>query len=253
MNWGRLAVENHRGRRVPRILGVPLLLAALAGTLLTAIAGTGAGRPAWTVLGAGAVVFAAGLVDDLVGEGPRGIRGHARELASAHVTSGIVKVLVIVGTAVIVVAALPDRAFAVALAGVVGIAACANLWNGLDVVPGRALKSFLLAGVPIAVAGFARSGGWSLAPAVPAAVLAGAILVGPDLRERGMLGDSGANLLGFLVGVGLYVLLPGPGVVVATVVAVALNALAETVTLSRLIEKSPPLRWLDGLGRISAP
>jgi UDP-GlcNAc:undecaprenyl-phosphate/decaprenyl-phosphate GlcNAc-1-phosphate transferase len=253
MNWGWLAAENHRGRRVPRMLGVPLLLTAIAGTLLTALAVSNTGRPAWTVLGAGALVFAAGLVDDLVGDGPRGIRGHARALASVRVTSGIVKVIVIVGASVIVVAAFPGHPFTVAIAGVVGIAACANLWNGLDVAPGRALKAFLLAGVPIALAGFADPGGWSLAPAVPAALFAGALLLGPDLRERGMLGDAGANLLGFVVGVGLYVVLPGPGVVIAAVAAVALNALAETLTLSRLIERTPPIRWLDRLGRISPP
>ncbi|MDP9295488.1 MAG: hypothetical protein M3O88_02180 [Actinomycetota bacterium] len=253
MNWGRLAVENHRGRTVPRILGVLLLLTAIAGTLLAALADSSAGRPAWTVLGASAIVFAAGLVDDLVGEDPRGIRGHARALASARVTSGIVKVIVILGASVIVVGAFPDRSFAVAIAGAVGIAACANLWNGLDVAPGRALKAFLLTGVPVAVAGFTDAGGWSLAPAVPATVFAGALLLAPDLRERAMLGDAGANLLGFVTGVGLYVVLPAPGIVIAAIAAVALNALAETLSLSRLIEGTPPIRWFDGLGRISAP
>jgi UDP-GlcNAc:undecaprenyl-phosphate GlcNAc-1-phosphate transferase len=251
VNWGRLVVENHRGARVPRILGFALLLAALAGTVLWQ-ALSSAGAAAWRVLGASTIVFAAGLVDDLVARGPRGIRGHVRALGSAQVTSGIVKVVVIVGASVAAVAALPHRSFPVAIAGTVGIAACANLWNGLDVVPGRALKAALAAGAPVVLAGFARVDGWTLAPVVPSELLMGALLLVPDLRERAMLGDSGANLLGFTVGVGLYVVLSGTGVVGVAVAAVSLNALAETLTLSRLIERTRPLRWFDGVGRLPA-
>jgi hypothetical protein len=35
-------------------------------------------------------------------------------------------------------------------------------------------------------------------------------------------------------------------------VAVALNVLAETVTLSRLIDAVAPLRWFDRVGRVAA-
>ena len=64
-----------------------------------------------------------------------------------------------------------------------------------------------------------------------------------------MLGDSGANLLGFAAGLALYDVLPDPWVAVAGAVAVALNVVADTVSFSRVIEATPPLRWLDGLGR----
>jgi len=73
-----------------------------------------------------------------------------------------------------------------------------------------------------------------------------------DLRERGMLGDAGSNPLGFAAGLGLFAVLPDAYVVVAAVCAVALNVLAETVSLSRLIEGVAPLRWLDRLGRMRA-
>jgi UDP-GlcNAc:undecaprenyl-phosphate/decaprenyl-phosphate GlcNAc-1-phosphate transferase len=251
MNWGRLSIANHRGASVPRILGIPLILAALAGTIAAAIA-FHAGRSAWIVFGASALVFGAGLMDDLVEGGPRGIRQHLRALGRLEVSSGIVKVLVICGAAVAAVAALPSRPFWAGAAGVIAIAACANLWNGLDVAPGRALKWFLLLGAPLVLAGALRSGGWTLAPAVPATVLAGAFLLAPDLRERAMLGDAGANLLGFEIGLGLCVLLSDAWIVVAAVLAVGANALAETLTLSRIIEGSGPLRWLDSLGRIPA-
>jgi len=204
------------------------------------------------VFGASALVFGSGLVDDLVQAGPRGIREHLRALVRLEVSSGIVKVLVILGAAVAVVAALPSRPMWGGLASVIAIAGSANLWNALDVAPGRALKWFLLAGAPIAAAGFLRDGGWITAPAVPATMLGGAFLLGPDLRERAMLGDAGANLIGFQIGVGLCVVLSNAWVVVAALLAVALNALAETLTLSRVIESSTPLRRFDALGRIPA-
>ncbi|HEU4356418.1 MAG TPA: hypothetical protein VFT27_12590, partial [Actinomycetota bacterium] len=71
-----------------------------------------------------------------------------------------------------------------------------------------------------------------------------------DLRERAMLGDAGSNPLGFAVGLGLYATLDGAGVVFAAAAAVVLNVLAETVTLSRVIDRTPPLRWLDRAGRV---
>jgi hypothetical protein len=65
-----------------------------------------------------------------------------------------------------------------------------------------------------------------------------------------MLGDAGANLLGFTVGLGLALRLATWQLAVAAAVVVALNVLAETVTLSRVIDAAPPLRWVDRLGRL---
>jgi hypothetical protein len=144
----------------------------------------------------------------------------------------------------VVVALQPARQGSTRVLGIVLLAASANVWNGLDVRPGRALKAFL----PPAVA-FVVLGRIEAAPAI-AGLLAGALVALPlDLRERAMLGDGGANLLGFAAGLGLYEVLPDPWVAVAAVAAVALNVVAETVSLSRVIEAAPPLRFLDGLGR----
>jgi hypothetical protein len=70
-----------------------------------------------------------------------------------------------------------------------------------------------------------------------------------DAGERAMLGDAGANLLGFTAGLGLFHLVHGWALVAAALVAVVLNVLADTVTLTRLIEIVRPLRWYDSMGR----
>jgi UDP-GlcNAc:undecaprenyl-phosphate/decaprenyl-phosphate GlcNAc-1-phosphate transferase len=243
MRWGRLLVENHRGVPVPRVLGIALVIDAVVWTLVVATI-THVGAAGWGALGGLLLVFGAGLIDDLAPPGPRGLRNHLRSVASGRATTGLVKVVVIVGSAVVVVALQPDRPTPVAVLGVVLLAGCANVWNGLDVVPGRSVKAFVLPGLAFVI--------WGMSSDAPAVVglLVGAVAVLPfDLRESAMLGDGGANLLGFAAGIALYDVLPDPWVAVAAGIAAVLNVLGETVSFSRMIERTPPLRWVDGLGR----
>jgi hypothetical protein len=71
-----------------------------------------------------------------------------------------------------------------------------------------------------------------------------------DLRERLMLGDAGANVLGAALGLGV-VLACSPGVRTGVLVAVALlNLASERVSFSRVINAVPPFRALDRFGRL---
>lgn len=243
MSWGRLATTNYRGAVLPRTLGLVLIACAAIWTVLYGILRQ-VDAAGWGALAGLGLVFSAGLVDDLVPSGPRGLRNHLRALRHGHMTTGILKMLAAVSAAGIVVVLQPPRPGWVRLAAVVLIAACANVWNGLDVRPGRALKAFLLPGLAFVL--------WGEIAAMPAVagVLLGALLVLPlDLRELAMLGDGGANVLGFAAGMGLYAVLPGGWVAAAAAIAVALNVAAETVSFSSVIDATRPLRWIDGLGR----
>jgi UDP-N-acetylmuramyl pentapeptide phosphotransferase/UDP-N-acetylglucosamine-1-phosphate transferase len=244
MTSRRWVVENYRGRAVARVLWIPVLALAVVWTLGVAAAAE-VGPAGWGALVGILLVGAAGLVDDLVPVGPRGLRSHLRSLLEGHMTTGILKVLVGLGSAVVVVALQDPREGWVAVAGVLLVAACTNVWNGLDVRPGRALKAFL----PTALV-FALAADHADAPAIVGMLVAAVLALPADLRERAMLGDAGSNPLGFAAGVGLYAALPDLGVVLAAAAAVALNVLADTVTLSRAIDALPPLRWLDRLGRV---
>jgi hypothetical protein len=84
MKAGRLAVANHRGVMVPRTLGLWLAGAALVSSAAVAAFGdTSVSRAGWGALAATMLVFAAGLIDDLVPDGHRGIREHVGALARA--------------------------------------------------------------------------------------------------------------------------------------------------------------------------
>jgi hypothetical protein len=244
----RLVVKNHAGRPVPAVLGLAFLGAAVLGaSVVEAWApGKALGPAGIGALVALAALGAAGLIDDLAGAGPRGLRGHVSSLLSGRPTTGILKLAVGVAAGVLLAVLLGGGPVRIAAAAVL-TAASVNVWNALDVVPGRALKWAI---VPLGVGLLA---GW----AGPAGLIAGSALgasVGVlpfDLLERGMLGDAGSNPLGLAVGFGLAATLPTAAVVLGAVALLLLQAAAETVTISRLVEAAPPLRWLDRVGRRS--
>jgi hypothetical protein len=243
-------VSNYRGQPVAVWLGVPLFVAIVAWTGLTTVAAVisegrlSAGRrDLWWVVAGIAIVFMAGLYDDYRPPG-RGLWNQLRQLGRGEVTPGIVKMVAVGAASLLVAWALGARGVRL-LVGVPALAAAANLWNLLDVVPGRAVKPF----VPVAAALGVAAGSSPLGRLLMGTAAGAIVLLVPDLLEMGMLGDAGANVLGFLVGAGVLVVLSPPWLAVVLAALVVLHVLAETVTLSRLIEAVWPLRWFDRLGR----
>jgi UDP-N-acetylmuramyl pentapeptide phosphotransferase/UDP-N-acetylglucosamine-1-phosphate transferase len=197
------------------------------------------------------VLFAAfgfgllGFMDDVLGSEDRGFRGHLRALSRGRLTTGMLKL--IGGAAIaLVLAAAPGFVTGQRLVSdALLIALAANLGNLLDRAPGRALKCSLAAYVPIAIVAGTGPVGIALAP-----VMGGALgLLPDDLRERMMLGDTGANVLGGVLGLAVVLECSRTTRNVVLIVLILLNVASELVSFSRVIEKVPPLRWLDRLGR----
>ncbi len=74
-------------------------------------------------------------------------------------------------------------------------------------------------------------------------------MLGPDLAGRAMLGDTGANAAGALVGTALLERSGRRGRVVALVVLAGLTLASEKVSFTTVIESTPGLRELDAWGR----
>jgi UDP-GlcNAc:undecaprenyl-phosphate GlcNAc-1-phosphate transferase len=198
----------------------------------------------WIVAGV-VIVSAAGLFDDFQLERTRGLLRQLAMLRKGRVSSGMVKLVVISAASALVAWMLGARGARWFLGGMV-MAGAANLWNLLDVAPGRAFKYF----VP-AVAGVALAAGTEEYRTLAlVALLDALLLLALDLQEVAMLGDAGSNVLGFIVGIGLLEALGTAGLAMALAAILALHVLADTVTLSRIIQAVPPLQWFDGLGRI---
>jgi UDP-GlcNAc:undecaprenyl-phosphate/decaprenyl-phosphate GlcNAc-1-phosphate transferase len=64
-----------------------------------------------------------------------------------------------------------------------------------------------------------------------------------------MLGDAGANALGAMLGAAAAATLPRPARAAVLAVIIGLTAASEVVSFTRVIERTPALRWLDMLGR----
>ena len=259
--WNR---TNHRGEPVSMLEGP----ATMAGLLVGGILGAPSARVALgaTVATAGGGAF--GLVDDLTEDTTtrtKGLRGHLGALVHGELTTGGLKVLGISASALVAAAIVtpttvepttvsPDSArcgavgwaFDVTTSGAL-IAASANLLNLLDLRPGRALKASSLAAVPLALVG---GNGAGLAAAV---IGAGAGAAPGDLAERDMLGDSGANALGALLGTAAG-LGARRGLRLALLAgAVALTVASERISFTKVIAATPVLRELDAWGRRPVP
>jgi UDP-GlcNAc:undecaprenyl-phosphate/decaprenyl-phosphate GlcNAc-1-phosphate transferase len=190
-----------------------------------------------------------GFLDDALGQGasaatPRGWRGHWRALREGSLSTGAIKAIGALALAAYVVSGrgLEDWRY---IADVALLVLATNLFNLLDLRPGRAEKGLGLLGVGLCL------GAWTLAPVELLGIFAGPILVGAwlTLRERAMLGDTGSNLIGAVAGVWLLTILGGDARLIALAVVMALTIYGELRSISATIDSVPPLRWLDSLGR----
>jgi hypothetical protein len=234
---------NHRGEPVTLLEGPALVAGAVAAVAVAPGVPT---RMRTAAIFAGTAAGALGAYDDLVGSGDsRGFKGHLSALARGEVTTGAVKILGI-GAAGLVAAALAGTkarshrgALLDTLINGALVAGSANLLNLFDLRPGRAIKVGVLAGLPGALSG----------SAVAAAPLGAAVALLPeDLGERAMLGDAGANALGALLGLSVAGL-NRPARLGLLAGVTALNAASEFVSFTKVIQATPPLQWLDQLGR----
>lgn len=245
--------RNFAGREVSLAEG----LFVVVGT--TALAGRGGGARDAAPL---AVIGALGLVDDLVEPHLRrrgrpvskGLRGHLGALRSGRLTTGAAKALGIplaaLGGALV---APGPRGGPMVLADAALSAGCANLANLLDLRPGRALKAVLPAAVLLSLAAGTAPRDRSGRDLARAAAVTGVLALPTDLRERGMLGDAGANVLGAAVGTAAARRLTVPVRLTLLAGVVALTLASERVSFSAVIERTPALRALDRLGRRPAP
>lgn len=247
---------NHRGRDLAFPLGAILVVAAVVALAPLSLLDDRAGLELldpdlrrWIVYLIGIAFL--GLLDDGLGLGasegtPRGWRGHAAAILSGRLSTGAIKAVGALALALYVVTGTGNE-LPMFLADVLLLILATNLFNLLDLRGGRVEKAlFALVAVTCLVAG-------TWLPVELLGVFIGPFLVGFwfTLRERAMLGDTGSNLAGALAGVVLLTVLDEPARLAALVVVIGLTVFAEFSSISRAIEKIPPLRFIDSLGRPS--
>jgi hypothetical protein len=211
----------------------------------------------------------AGYIDDVDqgahdgGKVAKGLKGHLGALAHGQVTTGVIKIAGIGASALAASALVGSKATSVSgkvadlVLNTVLIAGTANLANLLDLRPGRALKATVLVAAPLsyfscaaAAKPEASASGASAQRLLASGLNAAAITaLVEDLQETTMLGDTGANAAGALLGTSLaandsWKLRLGTALGV-----VGLILASEKVSFSKVIAANPALNWLDQLWR----
>ncbi|MCW3015395.1 MAG: hypothetical protein JWO02_2487 [Solirubrobacterales bacterium] len=266
---GGHTVENYRGAQLACPLGmiVVVALALAAGGLAAVrqfdITEVNLPRGFAFVLG----VAALGLFDDAFSGPSRGWRGHGAAVLRGGLPTGALKALGTLGLAAFTASTLGSFAegeglFATINPGGFGkpsqmdwlltvaiLVLATNLFNIVDLRPGRTVKAFVLVALGCMIAS-----GTDLLDGFGAYI--GAILVvgGYDLRERGILGDTGANLVGAVAGLMLASTITSTlGLAVCAAVLLAITAYGEFRSISAFVERTPGFRQLDSIGRIHNP
>lgn len=241
---------NYRGRELPCPFGALTLAAAplalIPLMLIQRLAATRLFHPEFVPIAIYALgVLALGLVDDTLGRAsPRGWRGHAAAALRGELSTGVLKAGGSLGLALLAMSYLHlSKERWLLAAGVLVLAT--NVFNLLDLRPGRATKAFVALGAGLAIGAGELRTLWALGLFAAPALVAG----GFDLRERVMLGDTGSNLLGALAGLWLVLGLSGTGQLVALALLALITVYGEFRSISTLIERTPLLRHLDSLGR----
>ncbi len=238
--------SNFRGQRIPSIAGLAFVLGGefFYGSewFLQGLHTSLAAVYFLVTLGFGGL----GLLDDLKGDRTAGgFGGHLGALARGRLTTGAAKAL---GGGLLSLAAgfliVSPRPFGYALLAGLLIALSANTLNLLDLRPGRCLFGFFVGAATVGAALLAQhilGSGFLLWTAVAFAL----ILYPLDAGGAAMLGDTGANTFGAVLGVAgaIYFAPVWQGVLV--LVLLGFQFWCERYSLSHVIENSPFLRGLD--------
>ena len=251
---------NYRARSLAFPFGVLILAAALLALiplmLVQRLTSTGLFHAETLPVAVYALgVLALGLIDDTLAPdasgasgraSERGWRGHGAALLRGELSTGVLKAAGSLGLALFAMSfeGLSEARWLLA-AGVLVLAT--NVFNLLDLRPGRAIKAFVLLGAGLTLGTLEVRPLWSLGLFAAPAVVAGLY----DLRERAMLGDTGANLLGALAGLWLVLTLSRTGQLIALALLLAITVYGELRSISGFVERTPGLRALDSWGRPS--
>ena len=208
----------------------------------------------------------AGYIDDVDqgahdgGKVAKGLKGHLGALAHGQVTTGVIKIAGIGASALAASALVGSKATSVSgkaadlALNTVLIAGTANLANLLDLRPGRALKATVLVATPLSYFSCAAAK-TSASPASAQRLLASGLNAAAitalveDLQETTMLGDTGANAAGALLGTALAANDSWKLRLGTTLGVVSLILASEKVSFSKVIAANPALNWLDQLWR----
>lgn len=189
-------------------------------------------------------MFFAGALDDLIGNrNVSGLKGHFKSLLKGELTTGGFKAL-FGGFVGLVVSVCISRNIVDIIVNTLVIALSTNLMNLFDLRPGRAIKAYLVIMIPIYITltGYIK--------VLPLLILPNVLAYfNTDLKARGMMGDTGSNVLGISIGVLMAFGYDIKVRAIWLVFLIFMHLLTEKFSLTKIIENNRVLKFIDNLGR----
>ncbi len=243
---GKEGHVNYRGLLVPKSGGVIFLFSYAAAFLGSLVLSASVNLEMLSILYLIVGLAFIGLLDDSWGDGThKGFRGHFKAFfLQGQISTGFIKAVFGAVFSFSAAAMFFTPGTGVLVAGLI-IALSSNAFNSLDLRPGRALKVFFI--FSLLLMGLTREGGPVLL-LIP--LLTTLVLYLPwELKEKIMLGDSGANILGGVLGFVFVLYYPLSAQVYLLLALVLFQVYCEVYSVSKLISKNAFLRFFDNLGR----
>ncbi|NLY42702.1 MAG: hypothetical protein GX066_01765 [Clostridiaceae bacterium] len=236
--------QNYKGERIPDSMGIALVFSMGVAIGFDTLFGWIENRQVFTVFFPSAFMGFAGLVDDVLGNSySKGFKGHINSLLKGKLTTGGVKAIAGFITSFFVSLQISSNPYYIVIDTFL-ISLTSNLINLLDTRPGRAVKGYMIfLFLPM------FSGRLTGIHYISLGVLAAYLPL--DLKAEGMLGDTGANFIGMMLGIGLAISVQDFVLkLIIFIIVMFLNVASERYSFSRIIERNPVLRFIDNLGRL---
>ncbi|MBS4536223.1 hypothetical protein GOQ29_11405 [Clostridium sp. D2Q-14] len=190
----------------------------------------------------GSLVSFMGILDDFLGNDSKGLKEHLLEFLNGKITTGFLKIILGFISSIFT-SYLFYNNFCMFFLDVFIICLSINTLNLLDVTPGRALKFFYIISLFILILT-----SYNNYDVLIIMIIGSSLAYFPlDIKGKSMLGDIGANLLGFYLGVSLIINNINKFVIVF--ILLILNLLSEKISLSYIIKNNKILNYIDYLGR----
>ncbi len=239
-------IYNYRGEFIPGFAGVLFPITLLPIFLLIIIVATFDYFYLMILISLTSFFGLCGLLDDLSSEVDKGFIGHfSLFIKKGIITSGLVKASLGMMVGIFISLAITQNWGLHTLTDALTISLTANLINLLDVKPGRAAKGVI---IWIIIFLIFKAEFETLILLYPITVMIAVFLSG-DLQEHFMMGDTGANALGGLLGGITVIFMSFDAKILYLIFLIAVHVLTEFVPLSKIIEKSRILSLVDNLGR----
>lgn len=191
------------------------------------------------------IIGITGLLDDICGnKNSQGFRDHFKSLINGKLTTGILKVIITILVSMLVLFELEIYILSEIIINAGIIILMTNLLNLLDLRPARSIKAFFCMAILLII--------FNLYYAVYFLPFFFTLIfyLPFELKSKLMLGDSGANLLGTVLGFNTILMIEDFYIkLIILLFLVILNVVSEKYSYSTIIQNNPLLSWIDQLGR----